>query len=124
MTKNSCAEIFRDYSSRWPRRYVRHLFGSVGFFYGPRLFCFVMEDSFCLKVPDRSRRALLARAGVRPFMNAGRLFGRWLEIPFPRSRKDIEQLLPYVRAAYRMARKSDSGPRQMHSRGKPVLRHG
>ncbi|MBI2097088.1 MAG: hypothetical protein HYT40_02995 [Candidatus Sungbacteria bacterium] len=65
-----------------------------------------MEDSFGIKLPEADRRKLLAKKGVDQFFNAGRPFGRWLEVPLPKTERGAEAMLIYIRRAYLLARKS------------------
>ncbi|OHA01566.1 MAG: hypothetical protein A3C11_02425 [Candidatus Sungbacteria bacterium RIFCSPHIGHO2_02_FULL_49_12] len=104
MTQKSLAAYLESQTAKWPRRYIRHLFGSVGFFYGPKLFAFLMENSFGIKVPEAGRKQLLRDSGAKQFFNAGKPFGRWLEVPFPETKKEAENLLPYFRRAYLLAK--------------------
>ena len=98
--------ILENETARWPRRYIRYMFGSAGFFYGPKLFAFLMDDSFGIKVPEKDRKELLKRRGVRQFFNAGKPFGRWLEVPFPKNGKELKRLFPYFRRAYLYAKRA------------------
>lgn len=104
MTKKSFSAFLEGGTAKWPRRYVRYLFGSIAFFYGPKLFLFVMEDSFGIKLPEVKRKELLKHRGVKRFINAGKPFGRWLEVPLPKTKKDANLLLVYVRSAYRVVK--------------------
>lgn len=106
MNRTEAIDFIARESKRWPRRYVRHLFGSAGFFCGPRLFLFVMETSFCLKVSEKNRQKLMRDGTGKQFFNAGRPFGKWLEVQFPVRGKKLAGYLPYMRDAYLAARKS------------------
>ena len=112
VSRASFIKYLESKTAKWPRRHIRHLFGSAGFFYGPKLFAFVMEDSFGIKVPQANRRELLKERGslpasrqVRQFFNAGRPFGRWLEVPLPKTNREAAALVPYFRSAYLLARR-------------------
>jgi len=100
VSRVSFIKYLESKTAKWPRRYIRHLFGSAGFFYGPKLFLFVMEESFCLKplTPDRVR--LLRLRDVHQFYNAGKPFGRWLEVPIPTKTSQAKTILPFLRRAY------------------------
>ncbi|MBI2054620.1 MAG: hypothetical protein HYT39_00780 [Candidatus Sungbacteria bacterium] len=100
MQKKGLISFLESETTKWPRRYIRYMFGSAGFFYGPKLFAFIMEDSFGIKVPEKDRRELLKLRGVKQFFNAGKPFGRWLEAPFPKNEKELRRLIPYFRKAY------------------------
>lgn len=106
MNRASFVAYLESKTTKWPRRYIRYIFGSAGFFFGPKLFAFLMEDSFGIKVPESQRKELLKTSKARQFFNAGRPFGRWLEVPFPKTKKEAENLLPYFRKAYLLAKKS------------------
>lgn len=111
MPMKNFVEYLERHTAKWPRRYIRYLFGSAGFFYGPRLFLFVMGDSFGIKVPEAARKTLLKQRGVRPFFNAGKPFGRWLEVPIPRSERGFTLLQPYIKKAYQFARGTIKTPK-------------
>lgn len=63
-----------------------------------------MDDSFGIKLPEAKRKEMLARRGVKQFINAGKPFGRWLEVPLPKAEKDAETFLAYIRSAYRVVK--------------------
>src|SRR3989344_4897918 len=90
VSKSAFLKYLEYKTAKWPRRYIRYLFGSAGFFFGPKLFAFLMEDSFGIKVPESDRKKLLKNKRVSQFFNAGRPFGRWLEVPLPKTKKEAE----------------------------------
>lgn len=92
----------------------KKLFGAQAFFFGPRMFAFLVDGAVVLKLPAGERRAALERKVGRPFLVGAHVpFGRWLEVPLD----DLAAALHLVRIAYIAAQAPDrEGPRKRRQR--------
>ncbi|MGB7211328.1 MAG: hypothetical protein WBC97_01765 [Gemmatimonadales bacterium] len=92
----------------------KKLFGAQAFFFGPRMFAFLVDGAVVLKLPAGERRAALDGKVGRPFLLGAHVpFGRWLEV----SLDDPAPALHLVRIAYIAAQVPDrEGPRKRRQR--------
>ncbi|MGH7533496.1 MAG: hypothetical protein ACREL4_09420 [Gemmatimonadales bacterium] len=92
----------------------KKLFGAQAFFFGPRMFAFLVDGAVVLKLPAGERRAALERKLGRPFLVGAHVpFGRWLEVALD----DPAPALHLVRVAYIAAQVPDrEGPRKRRQR--------
>jgi hypothetical protein len=94
----------------------KKLFGAQAFFFGPRMFAFLVDGAVVLKLPAGERRAALDGHHGRPFLVSAHVpFGRWLEVPLA----DPARAAHLARVAHAAAQVPDrEGPRKRRSRAK------
>ena len=92
----------------------KKLFGAQAFFFGPRMFAFLVDEAVVLKLPASERGAALQQNAGRPFLVGANVpFGRWLEVPLT----DVARALHLARVAHAAAQVPDrEGPRKRRPR--------
>lgn len=92
----------------------KKLFGAQAFFFGPRMFAFLVDGAVVLKLPAGERRSALERNHGKPFLVGAHVpFGRWIEVPLD----DPARAVHLVRVAHAAAHVPDrEGPRKRRSR--------
>ncbi|MFI5235366.1 MAG: TfoX/Sxy family protein [Gemmatimonadales bacterium] len=92
----------------------KRLFGAQAFFFGQRMFAFLVDGAVVLKLPAAERRLALEGGHGRPFLVGANVpFGRWLEVLLD----DPVRALHLARVAHVAAQVPDrEGPRKRRPR--------
>lgn len=98
----------------------KKLFGAQAFFFGPRMFAFLVDGAVVLKLPASERRIALERSQGRPYLVGANVpFGRWLEVAVD----DPARALHLIRVAHAAAQVPDrEGPRKRRPRASKARR--
>jgi len=118
MSSGSFVEFLQEQLTLLGRVTVRRMFGSIGVFRDGLMFGIVADDTFYIRVDDRSLTTLGQAVSTPPFRY--RRQGRIIDLPYRQVPEwlldEPEELAVWARAALDAARRAASG----NKRRKPV----